>query len=69
MLVRIKTCRGGYHLEVQTERADPTYLVMQSETDFEEVIFNYADLERRIRELFMGKNCEAVVIDHGKKGE
>lgn len=69
MQVSIKRCRGGFHLEVQMDRGDPTYCVMPGEMDFEEVIFSYADLERRIRELFCGKNCDPDIVDHSKKGE
>ncbi len=69
MLIRIKTCRGGFHIEVQVDRGDPLYCVMPGEQDFEEVIFSYADLERKIRELLVGKNCEPDIVDHGKKGE
>lgn len=70
MLIRIKTCRGGFHIEVQADREDPNpYSRMPGENDFEEVLFNYADLERKIRELLVGKNCPPDAVDHGKKDD
>lgn len=61
MRVTIENCEPGYVLEVQLNHADPNFLVMQGHTDFKKVLMTWPEVEKFLRELFMGKNFQTVV--------
>ena len=55
MFATIENCDGGFIIEVRLDMTDPSYLVMQSQRDLKAVKTSYAEVEKLLRELFVGK--------------